>query len=99
MLKPRYKGFFSAAKQMYRKEGARSFYKGFTAFFLATSIWMFSVPSIAQWYMMNSPFANQDNRDITFKGDSSPSDRYEDEAEDIYDEDLRAAVTSQRNRK
>ena len=96
MLPKRYKGFFSAVWHIYKHEGLKSLYGGFPAYFVATAIWMFSVPSIAQWYMINSPWANQEQRGINFKGDLSGMGKYEDE-DSVYDEDLRAASSSRRN--
>lgn len=76
-----------------RQEGIRGLYKGFPAYFLATAVWMYSVPSLTNWYMMNSPWGDRDQRDITFKGESSPMSKYEEEADDFIDEDLRAAMS------
>ena len=96
MLKPKYTHFFNALRTIYREEGLRAMYKGFPAFAIATAIWMFTVPSLAQWYMVKSPWSNQDQRDITFKGDQDPMQAYQEEADDIYDEDIRAAQNSER---
>lgn len=94
LLPQKYKGFFNAFKQIVKQEGFRALYKGFIAYSLAITIWVFSVPAIAQLNMLNSPWAKEDKRDISFRGEVNPMMAYEDEAEDLLDEDLRAAMSS-----
>ncbi|CAI2370784.1 unnamed protein product [Moneuplotes crassus] len=96
MLQTKYRGFFSGMYQILKNEGPLSLYRGFPAFFLATTLWMLCVPSISNWYMENSPWANQETRDIKFRDEMDPARRYEEyEDDDIDDEDLRAAAKSQ----
>lgn len=91
MLPVKYKGFFSGIYQIFKHEGPMSLYRGFPAFFFATMVWMLSVPSISNWMMENSPWANQEQRDIQFTDERGRMGYEEDEEED---EDLRAAVYS-----
>ena len=44
---------------------------------------------------MNSPWADQDTRDITFKGDEERDgdDQYDEDEDGVVDMDLRAAAT------
>ena len=57
-------------------------------------IWVLTVPSISQLGILNSPFGNQDSRDIKFTGNTSQMDEYDDSLDDIDDPDLRVAATN-----